>query len=758
MVAEHSKTFNDLYRSIGSIPRVASGQISAVKVGTNQTQVGFHYTLSQRDLTRKTTRSYLYNDFVSIVEGKVQHEDLYVNSFPTEFSCVLEAVSPCGTFKVALRHININININTGSDTGSDTKLSRFIEIYKRGTLVHNLDVSSIHEEFYGDSTFGCLSFSKNGHKVVYIAERNLDGFKKVEGSLSKNLVFDDESEAYSYNQDWGETFINKRRPSLFLVHLDQLFEEDLTTSRSTFDYTLDDIVKPICLNSKEFLDQLVDPGQARFSPHSQDTLYFTGYSKSPRKHGIVYCNNRPACIYSVNIDGSHLTRISNPEFSARNPEFLLENNGQFLFYLQSNLGGAHASSSRLIKNDLHQRKEHVLVDFVKDHHDCKNFPGLYPDGLPSTSIELNSLHFITIASQWRSRKVLLGINIDSNECQNVKLTLLSESLDEKGSAFSYLHAKSSYLLASRSKPNLPSELLFGHAYLSTDNQLAVQWTSIKQWGHDLKINGHPINQINWEVFSLPERDNRLECILIKAITSHPNTNQPSLIINIHGGPHSGNVEMWNYMNTALSLLGFEILHVNYSGSTGYGDDYVHQLLGHIGDLDVKDCQYAMDHVWNRGAYHRRFVTGGSHGGFLTAHLIGQYPGYYAACALRNPVINVGAMSFLTDIPDWCFAEAGIPYHFNHLALTTPDKYEIMFKASPEQYVDKLSTPILLLLGSEDRRVPPSQGLQWCNHIRARQPDLIKIRLIPKVGHPLDSIEAESISLAQIGKHFLSYI
>ena len=51
-------------------------------------------------------------------------------------------------------------------------------------------------------------------------------------------------------------------------------------------------------------------------------------------------------------------------------------------------------------------------------------------------------------------------------------------------------------------------------------------------------------------------------------------------------------------------------------------------------------------------------VMGGSHGGFLTGNLVGQYPDAFKCGVLRNPVMDLGLMIHCSDIPDWTYVEA----------------------------------------------------------------------------------------------------
>lgn len=109
-------------------------------------------------------------------------------------------------------------------------------------------------------------------------------------------------------------------------------------------------------------------------------------------------------------------------------------------------------------------------------------------------------------------------------------------------------------------------------------------------------------------------------------------------------------------------MQGFSLLIVNYRGSVGYGEDFLNSLLGNIGVRDVEDCgnltMLALEKHADILDETKVCVEGGSHGGFLTAWLIGhpKYKHLWRAAVLWNAVLNMSYNVVSTDIPDWVFS------------------------------------------------------------------------------------------------------
>lgn len=241
-----------------------------------------------------------------------------------------------------------------------------------------------------------------------------------------------------------------------------------------------------------------------------------------------------------------------------------------------------------------------------------------------------------------------------------------------------------------------------------------------------------------------------------------PDTDDPGLIMFIHGGPHVVSTTCFNhaitYLATATSCA---VLVVNYRGSAGAGRCSLESLLGKVGTQDVDDCINCLHAALESGTLDlaRVGVMGGSHGGFLTAHLIGQHPSVFAAAAVRNPVTNIATMTSGSDIPDWTFIEslgAGT-YNFEAPRLADADILADMWSKSPCAHVDQVKTPTLIGLGMKDYRVPPSQGLEFYHALRARGVPT-RLACYESDGHALDGATTNAEWWVDVARWFSEHL
>jgi len=191
------------------------------------------------------------------------------------------------------------------------------------------------------------------------------------------------------------------------------------------------------------------------------------------------------------------------------------------------------------------------------------------------------------------------------------------------------------------------------------------------------------------------------------------------LVVVPHGGPHSCTPTSYIPSYAYLCAHGrFGILHVNFRGSSGFGQGAIESLPGNIGDLDVKDVVHLTEHVLDEFKVlddSRVGVCGGSHGGFLAGHLIGQFTDLFKVAAMRNPVTNIPTMTTATDIPDWCYVEGlGLGcYDWKTFQGPKKDELSIMWEASPIAHIGAVKAPTLVAVGNSDKRVPSSHGIEF---------------------------------------------
>nr|WP_250887291.1 MULTISPECIES: prolyl oligopeptidase family serine peptidase [unclassified Rhodanobacter] len=151
-------------------------------------------------------------------------------------------------------------------------------------------------------------------------------------------------------------------------------------------------------------------------------------------------------------------------------------------------------------------------------------------------------------------------------------------------------------------------------------------------------------------------------------------------------------------------------MQVNYRGSGGYGYDYERagwkELGGKMQD-DVTDAtRWAIAHgiagpqrICIYGGSH-----GGSHGGYAALEGAVKEPGLYKCAVGYVGVHDLPLMYRRGDIPQSSFGEA-------YLKRQLGDDMSVLASHSPINQLDRLKARVMLVVGGEDRRVPPVQGL-----------------------------------------------
>jgi len=364
-------------------------------------------------------------------------------------------------------------------------------------------------------------------------------------------------------------------------------------------------------------------------------------------------------------------------------------------------------------------------------------FPGLYsiqPQLPPRVWASDNCILFHTV---WRSQQQIICVDVSSKSVSQI-------ISNWSGYRYSWamLDVWKNVLLATISAPNQPPVCVIGKmpdtSYYSGEE---IEWVALD--------NTKTIPNIKWEILEYEPTEDRkhpkytnlkYQAILIEPTQPEATINGIPLIVWPHGGPHTAHLAQYDLYTALFANLGYACLLVNYRGSLGFGEHSIYALLGNIGLIDVSDCQLAASTADSKFTRDKMLVFGGSHGGFLAAHLIGQFPDFYKACACRNPVIDLSGKIGVSDIPDWNWVESGLSY--SSVSLPKIDDLKIMLAKSPVSYLDLVKTPVMLHMGTTDLRVPPSQSLTYYHSLKARNKN-VKL-LTYDDNHSLSKVDVEA--------------
>ena len=205
-------------------------------------------------------------------------------------------------------------------------------------------------------------------------------------------------------------------------------------------------------------------------------------------------------------------------------------------------------------------------------------------------------------------------------------------------------------------------------------------------------------------------------------------TKKYPLILNIHGGPHAAYGFIFDHEFQWMAAKGYVVLYPNPRGSTSYGQDFGNIIQYHYPGDDHKDLMAGVDELLRRGYIdeNRLGITGGSGGGVLTNWAIGHTTRFRAAVSQRD----------IADWSSWWYSADFTqfqPSWFKGAPFEDPD-----FKTrSPITYIDKVTTPLMLILGEADWRTPTGAGgEQMFRALKYRKVPTVMVRF-PNESHEL---------------------
>jgi len=192
-----------------------------------------------------------------------------------------------------------------------------------------------------------------------------------------------------------------------------------------------------------------------------------------------------------------------------------------------------------------------------------------------------------------------------------------------------------------------------------------------------------------------------------------PPGEKPPLVVMSHGGPTSAVTTTLKYTIQFWTGHGLAVADVNYGGSTGYGREYRERLAGNWGVVDVDDCVNAAKFLVRRGDADgkRVAIRGGSAGGYTTM------------CAVTfRKFFNAGASLFgISDLEGFDETTHKFESRYNQTLLGPyPERKDVYKERSALNYADKVSCPLILFQGLEDKIVPPAQSKKFYEAVKRK--------------------------------------
>jgi dipeptidyl aminopeptidase/acylaminoacyl peptidase len=192
---------------------------------------------------------------------------------------------------------------------------------------------------------------------------------------------------------------------------------------------------------------------------------------------------------------------------------------------------------------------------------------------------------------------------------------------------------------------------------------------------------------------------------VVKPVDFDPAKKYPVALL-IHGGPEDSFADTFHYRwnPQVYAGRGYAAVMIDFHGSVGYGQAFTDSIQGDWGGKPLVDLQKGLNatlekYPWMDGE--RVSALGGSYGGFMVGWIEGAWPDRFRCLVMHDGVFDTRSMYFSTD--ELWFVE----WENNGTPWQNPEAYS---RFNPADHVADWKTPMLVIHGRYDYRIPETQG------------------------------------------------
>jgi dipeptidyl aminopeptidase/acylaminoacyl peptidase len=222
---------------------------------------------------------------------------------------------------------------------------------------------------------------------------------------------------------------------------------------------------------------------------------------------------------------------------------------------------------------------------------------------------------------------------------------------------------------------------------------------------------------------------------------------RPPVVMMLHGGPTSQARPGFDPVKQYLLARGYAVLDLNFRGSTGYGQRFTQLDNKRLRPNAVRDMQSAVE--WLRARTdvdgNRVAAMGGSYGGYMTLAAVAQLPEHFQA-----GVDFVGVANWISGLED-ASPQLRNSDRIEYGNIEDAADRAFFTQISPLSYANDIRSPLLVVHGANDPRVPVAEADQIVRAVRHRRGDVEYLRF-PDEGHGIARLQNRITAYQRIAR------